>query len=607
MAGFAGDSEERSSVIGTKSASFRCALTAVALLCTTPAIAGTTDSFRQTVSPDLLANIGGQPSAQERESFAAIFAAIDAKKWADAVRLIDTAPRGPMQHVARAELYLAAGSPKVEAAQLQSLLNDAPWLPQAEQLERMATKRGATDLPLRPGTRRFSFLGSAPKRGLPDGVATAAGLREKLQAEIKVDNPAGAEALLNEQVALLDEAAIAELRYRVAWSYYIENDDVNARRVAGLARAIAGEWGTQAEWVHALANWRLGDHREAFAGFDRVSRIADNDELRAAALFWSSRAAMAARQPQQVQPRLQAAARFQESFYGLLAAEALGMEAVAAKVQKRVAPDWKALTAKENVRSAIALAAIGKTDLADQALRHQARIADAGQHAPLARLAGALNLPATQLWLGHYGPRGENLDPMARYPMPSWTPTGGWRIEPTLVYAHALQESAFRTSVISSAGARGLMQVKPGTAQEMARARGAFFNASDLDRPTVNLEYGQSYIERLRDMSATGGLLPKVIAAYNAGPTPVTRWNSEIRDNGDPLLFIESIPFWETRGYVSVILRNYWMYEIQTGKNGGSKTGLAQYLWPKVPQNGRVASVRIPRTASISGGSNAAR
>jgi hypothetical protein len=267
MAGFAGDSEERSSVIGAKSASFRCALTAVALLCTAPAFAGSTDSFRQTASPDLLANIGGQPSAQERESFAAIFAAIDAKKWTDAVRLIDTAPRGPMQHVARAELYLAAGSPKVEAAQLQSLLNDAPWLPQAEQLERMATKRGATDLPLRPGTRRFSFLGSAPKRGLPDGVATASGLREKLQAEIKVDNPAGAEALLNEQVALLDEAAIAELRYRVAWSYYIENDDVSralpaqspangARRPNGSTPSPTGGWAIIAKPLQALTAYR---------------------------------------------------------------------------------------------------------------------------------------------------------------------------------------------------------------------------------------------------------------------------------------------------------------------------------------------------------------
>ncbi len=576
-------------------------------LTATPAMAGTiADSFRLTSSPDLLAEIGGQPSEKERESLAAIFSAIDGQKWAEAQRLIDMAPKSPLVHVARAELYLAAGSPKVEAAQLQALLNDAPWLPQAEQLERLAVKRGATSLPIRPGTKRFSWLGGAPKRDLPESSASAANLRARMQAEIKADNPAGAEMMLEAQSASLDPTALTELRYRVAWSYYIENDDHNARRVSGIARIAGGEWGTQAEWVHALASWRLGDYREAFASFDRVSRTTSNEELRAAALFWSSRAAMAARQPEQVQPRLQAAARYQESFYGLLAAEALGMEAVAAKVQKRVAPDWKRLTAEDNVRSAIALAAIGKSSLADEALRHQARIGDDSQHAALARLAGALNLPATQLWMGHYGPRGESIDPMARYPLPSWKPSGGWRIDPTLVYAHALQESAFRTSVISSAGARGLMQVKPSTAQEIARARGALFHPGELDRPAVNLEYGQSYIEKLRDMNATGGLLPKVIAAYNAGPAPVIRWNSEIRDNGDPLLYLESIPFWETRGYVSIILRNYWMYEVQTGKNGGSKTGLAQYLWPKVPEDGRVASVRL-HTGNNGGGSFAAR
>ena len=273
---------------------------------------------------------------------------------------------------------------------------------------------------------------------------------------------------------------------------------------------------------------------------------------------------------------------------------------------RRTAPDWKQVTGSDNVRAAIALSAIGKSDLADEALRHQARIGNEQQHAALARLAGALNLPATQLWMGHYGPRGENLDPMARYPLPSWQPSGGWRIDPALVYAHTLQESAFRTSVVSGAGARGLMQVKPTTAQEMARTRGAYLSASDLDRPAVNLEYGQSYIEKLRDMNATGGLLPKVIAAYNAGPAPITRWNNEIRDNGDPLLFIESIPYWETRGYVAIILRNYWMYEIQSGKNGGSMKGLAQYLWPTVPNQGRVSTVRMVRTSSH-GGSIAAR
>jgi soluble lytic murein transglycosylase-like protein len=545
------------------------------------------------------------PSGKERQNFASIFAAIDGRNWAEAARLIDGSPAGPMKSMARAELYLAAGSPKVEVAQLEELLQEAPWLPQAEQLERMAIKRGAAVLPQRPGTRRFSFLGSAPKRDLPGSVPTAAALRSQIQELIKADNPSEAEALLIDQSATLDAAGLAELRYRVAWSYYIENDDTNAQRVAAEGRLAAGEWGIQSEWVHGLANWRLGNHREAFSSFDIVSRMAGNDELRSAALFWSSRAAMASRQPQQVQPRLQAAARLQETFYGLLASEALGMEPVARKTMRYHAGDWKQLGQAENVRTAVTLAAIGKESLAEEALRHQARIGNPAHHAALAQVAGALNLPATQLWMGHYGPSGQKLDPMMRYPYPNWTPAGGWRIDPSLVYAHSLQESAFRTSVISGAGARGLMQVKPSTAQEMARARGDFISASDLDRPSVNLEYGQSYIEKLRDMNATGGLLPKVIAAYNAGPAPLSRWNSEIRDNGDPLLFIESIPFWETRGYVSIVLRNYWMYEIQRGKNGGSMKGLAQYLWPTVPKEGRVATVRM--SPPKNGGSIAAR
>jgi soluble lytic murein transglycosylase len=269
--------------------------------------------------------------------------------------------------------------------------------------------------------------------------------------------------------------------------------------------------------------------------------------------------------------------------------------------------DWKRLTDSDNVKIAIGLAAIGKENLADETIRHQAKIGNPEHHDALARLAGALGLPGTQLWMGHYGPRNSNAEMLSRYPYPNWTPSGGWRVDPALAFAHALQESQFRTSVVSGAGARGLMQVRPGTAQDLARDKGYTFRASDLDRPAMNLEYGQSYMEKLRDMNATGGLLPKVIAAYNAGPAPVIRWNSEIRDNGDPLLFMESIPYWETRGYVAIILRNYWIYEAQTGKNGGSMTGLAQYLWPRFPENGRSIAVRIDTDRPISGGSLAAR
>ncbi len=560
--------------------------------------ANTSEGFRAIVSaqppPTVL-------SKSEQQAYSEIYATIRAQKWEDAAKLIDRMPSGPMAAMARAELYLAPNSPKVDAAQLQGLLQSAPYLPQAEQLENMARKRGADALPGRPGIRRFSWLGGAPKRDLPNSVASEA-LRSELQDFIKNDDPAAAERLLESRTGELSADALTELRYRVAWSYYIENDDASARRLAGIARAGGGEWGTQAAWAYGLASWRLKDYLAAFDAFDMVSRLASNDDLRSAGLFWSARAAMAAKQPQQFQARMQSAAQLPETFYGLLASESLGMEPIARKAAKVSKLDWNSLKSQQNAVLAVGLAEIGQTRLADEALRHQAKIGDVRQHANLAQLAGSLNLASTQFWMGHYGPSRDQSNAMARYPMPRWEPTGGWRVSPSLVYAHALQESNFRTDVISPAGARGLMQVRPGTAGDMARARGISFAASELDRPAVNLEYGQSYLEKLRDMPATGGLLPKVIAAYNAGPTPVARWNSEIRDNGDPLLFIESIPYWETRGYVAIILRNYWIYEMRENKASGSLNGLAQYLWPRFPDaNGHVIAKRA------SGGSIAAR
>ncbi|WP_430445607.1 lytic transglycosylase domain-containing protein [Sphingorhabdus contaminans] len=593
MAGFA---DVRKKVPSVKK--FQLAVFAAALIPLTAVQANTSEGFRAIVSaqpaPTVLDN-------SEKQTFIAIYQAIKAQKWDEAEKLIDKAPQGPMAAMARAEYYLAPNSPKVDAERLQALLQSAPYLPQAEQLAAMAKKRGADALPDRPGIRRFSWLGGAPKRDLPANAAND-GLRSELQVFIKNDDPASAERLLESKAFELSTDAVTELRYRVAWSYYIENDDQSARRVAALARAAGGDWGTQASWAYGLASWRLKDYPAAFEAFDTVARFATNDDLKAAGLFWSARAAMAAKQPQQVQPRMQHAAKLPETFYGLLASESLGMEPIAKKAAKISKLDWNALKDQENAVLAVALTEVGQTKLADDALRHQAKIGDARQHANLAQLAGSLNLASTQFWMGHYGPSRDQSNAMARYPMPNWEPTGGWRVTPALVYAHALQESTFRTDVISPAGARGLMQVRPGTAQDIARARGASFVASELDRPSVNLEYGQSYLEKLRDMPSTGGLLPKVIAAYNAGPTPLSRWNLEIRDNGDPLLFVESIPYWETRGYVSTILRNYWIYEMRENKASGSLKGLAQYLWPNFPDgNGNVLARRM------TGGSIAAR
>ncbi len=115
------------------------------------------------------------------------------------------------------------------------------------------------------------------------------------------------------------------------------------------------------------------------------------------------------------------------------------------------------------------------------------------------------------------------------------------------------------------------------------------------------MEFGQRYLEKLSGMSATDGLLAKVVAAYNAGPLPVDRWKYQIRDEGDPLLFIESVPYYETRAYVNVVLRNYWMYQMENSAKSSALTAMAQGLWSRFPgKNGDVA-VRMTATGRAMG------
>jgi len=235
-------------------------------------------------------------------------------------------------------------------------------------------------------------------------------------------------------------------------------------------------------------------------------------------------------------------------------------------------------------------------------VRQQARIGDPAEFGSLVRVAEALSLPATTVWLAHNCPQGVVAAAEARYPTPDWTPRSGWRVDKALVYAHTLEESGFRNKVVSPAGAYGLMQIMPAAATDYSREQGVSLDKAALTKPATNMDIGQRHLERLRDMAGvTGGLLPKVIAAYNAGPKPVGEWNAIVRDGGDPLLYIESIPYWETRGYVTTVLRNYWMYEAQGGrKASASRSALAQGLWPRFPGLQGPSAVRIaarPATA----------
>ncbi|MDV3456282.1 transglycosylase SLT domain-containing protein [Sphingomonas sp. HF-S4] len=560
------------------------------------------------------AGIPDQLDSEQRAGYRKVFAAIRSQQWADAQLQLDSMKPGPLHAIAKAQLYTAAKSPKVDLAPILALLSEAPDLPQAEQLVRMAKARGAMNTPSLPAAQRLIWFDAAPVRQRARSIKSdnaAISVAIEIQPFVKADDGVSAEAVVGKFAADLTPDALTEWQQKVAWIYYVAGDDANARRMAEKAQLGTGSWVGQADWVAGLATWRQGDCHASADSFERVATRATDTELRSAGFYWASRADMACGRPEKVSTRLKAAAQYGETYYGLLAKAQLGIQEKPGKSDRFVAEDWRALERRPNVRVAAALTEIGEDSLANDVLRHQARFCTPGDHAALSRLAGRLNLAATQLWLSHNGPAGAKPLIQARYPSPNWTPAGGWRVDKALVFAHTLQESRFNAEVRSAAGAMGLMQVKTGAAIDVGRRQGVTYAASDLTKPSVNMEIGQSYLEQLRDQPFTGGLLPKVIAAYNAGPTPVTAWNSMSKDNGDPLLYIESIPYWETRGYVMTVLRNYWMYENQEGRASASRSALTQGLWPRFPglpgakavkMTASIAPRHLPATTQVAGG-----
>jgi soluble lytic murein transglycosylase-like protein len=516
-----------------------------------------------------------------------VFDAIDAGNWSYAAAGIAALPPSVLTPVARAELYTAKGSPVVDLASLQWLIARAPELPEANQLGLMAIKRGATTPPLVIPEKDTYVLGSAPVRyrAKPvQGEPAADALRSALDPYVKADDAGGAEALLITQGPALSAEARAEAGTRVAFIYYVLGLDMDARRVADTWRVGAtGPWAAQAAWVSALASWRLGDYNAASGGFQQVAQLSDQRELRAGGYYWAARSEQAIGRARAVEPLLRRAANTAEapeSFYGLLARETLGMPTKLG-ADPFIGND-PPVEQYPNVQRAIELVKIGEPQLAEQMLVHQAKIGAPSEHHALIQLAKRLDLPAAQLWLAKYGQYGARADATDRYPNPRWSPVNGWRVDPALAFGHIVQESAFRRTAVSHAGAVGLMQVLPITAQQVSQSNGVPYSRANLTDPGYNLAFGQSFIEQMRGSSATAGQLPRVIASYNAGPLPVARWAS-INDKGDPLLWIESIPYWETRYYVPSVMRNMWVYQGLNDEDTGTLKAMAEHRWPAFP------------------------
>ena len=536
-----------------------------------------------------------QMTPAQRAAYRRIFTLIRGNQFAAAAAALNTMPsNGLLTGTGWAELWLAAGSPSASAGALSGWLSTNIALPQAERIAALAHRAGVQDVPALPPRRGLQRVGGAgrekprPARADAATAAFAAHVRPLLMA-----NRVAEAADLLERTSL-DSESRTQWTQRIAWAWYNAGDDRRALVLAQKAAGDGGEWSAMANWVAGLSAFRSRQYALAARYFSSVASNAHSGDLAAAGHFWAARAFIASGRPDLVSPRLRSAARHVDSFYGLLARRSLGIEPPPRTPKPDfLLADWKHVDQLPGARRAAALVEIGELGLADRELRHLAMIGPAQNHVALTYLAAKLNLPATQFWLSHNAPAGVTPPIFSRYPAPEWAPSRGWRVDRSLVYAHALQESRFVTDARSHAGARGVMQLMPGTARQIAGTSSLPSDESSLADPSFNIEFGQTYLEELRDSPWTGGLLPKVIAAYNAGPGSVKKWNEELRDGNDPLLFIESIPFVETRHYVEVVLRNYWMYQQGDGAEAESLDALAQGMWPRFPGLPGQSAIRV--------------
>ncbi len=311
---------------------------------------------------------------------------------------------------------------------------------------------------------------------------------------------------------------------------------------------------------------RMNRARDAISMFDKYAGAGRSLQVKTKGWYWAGRASSQAGDHLRGRSYFERAAATPELFYGQLALERLGRivpaPAGAPSLQLTDA-QRQAFNQKRLVR---AVRLLGQQRLySEQSLfvRALSENLDSDAERLLAvELSTQLWRPDLAVWTARSARNAGNaFYYKATFPTHSGNvPSGrGW----SLVHGITRQESSFDKAAVSHAGARGLMQLMPGTAREQAGKMGIGYDYGRLTSdPNYNVMLGSAYFQRLVNM--WGGNYPLAVASYNAGAGNVRRWVSSYGDprgNVDIVSWIEKIPFEETRGYVQRVLENSVVYD----------------------------------------------
>lgn len=344
-----------------------------------------------------------------------------------------------------------------------------------------------------------------------------------------------------------------------------QNRPAEAYRVASSHHLASGGSYADLEFLSGfIALRRLNDPTRALGHFRHLEAGVATPISLSRALYWQGRAQEAAGARDAAQRAYQAAAHHQTAYYGLLAAEKLGLNLDASLINPARPADWQQAnwTGSSVHQAALLALRAGDRNLAKRFWLHLAEGLDARGLDQLGDMALTLNEPHIAVLIGKHAAERSVILPRAYYPVTDLVPDG-LAVSRAFALSIARRESEFEPAARSTADARGLMQLLPGTAKMMASKTALPFDAGRLTRdPGYNATLGSAYLRQLVD--EFGPSIALVASGYNAGPGRPRRWITEYGDPRTPdvdvIDWVESIPFTETRTYVMRVVEGVILY-----------------------------------------------
>jgi len=383
----------------------------------------------------------------------------------------------------------------------------------------------------------------------------------------------------------LTESDYGRLAGRLSYIYYTNGEMELAKKWGFVASDANSEYGM---WAMGLLYFKEEKFGEAQKYFSRILDLPQiNNARKTEAAFWAGRAADFNGNRDIAKKYWRVAAAYPMAFYGALSATMLGHQPEYEFFEQEVTDeDIEELQNTKYGKIALALLQVGRKDRAEEYLKYliTSKASDRTLHA-INAVASAYSMPRVSIQSASViKDRGileidDDIIYSAQYPLPDWEPMGGWSIDRALLLAITKQESNFRVSAKSGAGANGLMQLMPSTAKRVARANKVDISQMDMSNPEHNMFLGQQYIVDLLAHDRVENSIIKMLAAYNAGMGTMVKFEKSFYTY-DPLLYIESFPAYETRSYIKRVMSNLWLYRARLGQPLTSMEELANGNWP---------------------------